>query len=87
MAISLLSNLMINMKQPTTVRDQFSTLEDMKAFREEYLPDMYDSFCLETGLKYRFNRSNPIDEITGKWRVIGEGGSADLELILYLMIK
>ena len=79
MAISLLSNLMINMKQPTTVRDQFSTLEDMKAFREEYLPDMYDSFCLETGLKYRFNRSNPIDEITGKWRVIGEGGSADLE--------
>src|SRR5574344_750098 len=80
MAISLLSNLMINMKQPTTVRDQFSTLEDMKSFREEYLPDMYDSFCLETGLKYRFNRSNPIDEITGKWRVIGEGGSSDLSL-------
>lgn len=78
MPISLLSNLMINMKQPTTVRDQFSTLEDMKSFREEYLPDMYDSFCLETGLKYRFNRSNPIDEITGKWRVIGEGGSSDL---------
>ena len=78
MAISLLSNLMINMKQPTTVRDQFSTLEDMKSFREEYLPDMYDSFCLETGLKYRFNRSNPIDEITGKWRVISEGGSSDL---------
>jgi len=78
MAISLLSNLMINMKQPTTVRDQFSTLEDMKTFREEYLPDMYDSFCLETGLKYRFNRSNPIDEITGKWRVIGEGGGGDL---------
>ena len=78
MPISLLSNLMINMKQPTTVRDQFSTLEDMKSFREEYLPDMYDSFCLETGLKYRFNRSNPIDEITGKWRVISEGGSSDL---------
>ena len=78
MAISLLSNLMINMKQPTTVRDQFSTLEDMKSFREEYLPDMYDSFCLETGLKYRFNRSNPTDEITGKWRVINEGGSSDL---------
>ena len=32
MAISLLSNLMINMKQPTTVRDQFSTVEDMKYF-------------------------------------------------------
>ena len=78
MPISLLSNLMINMKQPTTVRDQFSTLEDMKSFREEYLPDMYDSFCLETGLTYRFNRSNSIDPILGKWRVINDGGSSDL---------
>ena len=78
MSISLLSNLKINMKAQTNERDAFSTIADMKAFREEYLPDMYDSFCYETGLKYRFNRSNPIDEITGKWRVIGEGGSSDL---------
>lgn len=80
MAISLLSNLKINMKAQTNERDAFSTIADMKAFREEYLPDMYDSFCYETGLKYRFNRSNPIDEITGKWRVIGEGGGGDLSL-------
>lgn len=78
MSISLLSNLKINMKAQTNERDAFSTIADMKAFREEYLPDMYDSFCYETGLKYRFNRSNPIDEITGKWRVIGEGGGGDL---------
>ena len=78
MAISLLSNLKINMKAQTNERDAFSTIADMKAFREDYLPDMYDSFCYETGLKYRFNRSNTIDEITGKWRVIGEGGGGDL---------
>lgn len=78
MAISLLSNLKINMKAQTNERDAFSTIADMKAFREEYLPDMYDSFCYETGLKYRFNRSNSTDEILGKWRVIGEGGSGDL---------
>lgn len=78
MPISLLSNLKINMKAQTNERDAFSTIAEMKAFREEYLPDMYDSFCYETGLKYRFNRSNPIDEITGKWRVIGEGGGGDL---------
>ena len=78
MPISLLSNLKINMQAQSVERDAFSTIADMKAFREEYLPDMYDSFCYETGLKYRFNRSNPIDEILGKWRVIGEGGSSDL---------
>lgn len=78
MAISLLSNLKINMKAQTNERDAFSTIADMVAFREEYLPDMYDSFCYETGLKYRFNRSNSTDEILGKWRVINEGGSSDL---------
>lgn len=78
MAISLLSNLKINMKAQTNERDAFSTIADMVAFREDYLPDMYDSFCYETGLKYRFNRSNSTDEILGKWRVIGEGGSSDL---------
>lgn len=78
MPISLLSNLKINMKAQTNERDAFSTIADMVAFREEYLPDMYDSFCYETGLKYRFNRSNSTDEILGKWRVIGEGGSGDL---------
>ena len=78
MPISLLSNLKINIQAQSVERDAFSTIADMKAFREEYLPDMYDSFCYETGLKYRFNRSNPIDEILGKWRVIGEGGSSDL---------
>ena len=78
MAISLLSNLKINMKAQTNERDAFSTIADMKAFREEYLPDMYDSFCYETGLKYRFNRSNSTDETLGKWRVISEGGGGDL---------
>ena len=78
MPISLLSNLKINMKAQTNERDAFSTIADMVAFREEYLPDMYDSFCYETGLKYRFNRSNSTDEILGKWRVINEGGSSDL---------
>lgn len=78
MAISLLSNLKINMKAQTNERDAFSTIADMVAFREDYLPDMYDSFCYETGLKYRFNRSNSTDETLGKWRPIGEGGSSDL---------
>ena len=78
MAISLLSNLSINSQLPDVTRMQFDTIEDMKNYREQWLPQMYDSFCLEDSKKYRFNKSNSVDPITGKWRVISEGGSSDL---------
>ena len=78
MAISLLSNLSINSQLPDVTRMQFDTIEDMKNYREQWLPQMYDSFCLEDSKKYRFNKSNTEDPILGKWRVIGEGGSSDL---------
>ena len=78
MSISLLSNLSINSQLPDVTRMQFDTIEDMKNYREQWLPQMYDSFCLEDSKKYRFNKSNTEDPITGKWRVINEGGSSDL---------
>lgn len=78
MPISLLSNLSINSQLPDVTRMQFDTIEDMKNYREQWLPQMYDSFCLEDSKKYRFNKSNSVDPILGKWRVIGEGGSSDL---------
>ena len=78
MSISLLSNLSINSQLPDVTRMQFDTIEDMKNYREQWLPQMYDSFCLEDSKKYRFNKSNSIDPILGKWRVISEGGSSDL---------
>ena len=74
MAISLLSNLSINSQLPDVTRMQFDTIEDMKNYREQWLPAMYDSFCLEDGQKYRYNRSNVVDPVTGKWRVIAGGG-------------
>lgn len=80
MAISLLSNLSINSQLPDVTRMQFDTIEDMKNYREQWLPVMYDSFCLEDGRKYRYNRSNDVDPDTGKWRVIGEGGGGDPSL-------
>ena len=74
MAISLLSNLSINSQLPDVTRMQFDTIEDMKNYREQWLPAMYDSFCLEDGQKYRYNRSNEVDPVTGKWRIIAGGG-------------
>ena len=78
MAISLLSNLKINMKAQNVERDAFETIADMKAFSENYLPPIFDVYCYEDGKKYRYNASNEILEDTGKWRVIGEGGGGDL---------
>lgn len=77
MAISLLSNLSINMREQNVSRDAFETIADMAAFSENYLPDLYDSFCYEDGKKYRFSRSNTVDPVYGKWREI-TSGSGDL---------
>lgn len=80
MAISLLSNLSINMQEQNVSRDAFETIADMVAFSENYLPPMFDAYCYEDGRKYRYTRSNDVDPDTGKWRVIGEGGGGDPSL-------
>ena len=74
MAISMLDNISYLGKKFDTERSAFDTIEDMKDFNENYLPDLHDSFCLEDGQKYRYNRSNVVDPVTGKWRVIAGGG-------------
>lgn len=78
MAVSMLDNISYLGKKPDNVRSQFATIADMKAISENYLPDIYEAFCLEDGNKYRYNRSNSEDETTGKWRLVSDGGSADL---------
>lgn len=78
MSVSMLDNISYLGKKPDNARSQFDTIAEMAAFSENYLPDIYDAFNLEDGKKYRFNRSNDADETLGKWREIGEGGSADL---------
>ena len=74
MAISMLDNISYLGKKFDTERSAFASLEVMKDFNENYLPDIHDAFCLEDGQKYRYNRSNDVDPVTGKWRVIAGGG-------------
>lgn len=76
--ISILDQFDLRAKKQNFNRDAFETIADMKAFSENYLPPIFDAYCYEDGLKYRYNASNEVDETTGKWRVIGEGGSGDL---------
>ena len=76
--ISILDQFDLRAKKQNFTRDAFETIADMKAFSPNYLPPMFDAYCYENGLKYRYNVSNDEDPETGKWRVIGEGGGGDL---------
>lgn len=78
MAISLLDNMDYRGQKPNFSRDLFESIEDMKNFSENYLPDVFIAICKEDGLQYKYNRSNEIDETLGKWRPVENGGSADL---------
>ena len=78
MAISLLDNMSIKKKAPNVERDLFATVADMAAFNENYLPDVFECNVIEDGNRYRYNRSNIVDPVYGKWRVVESGAGAEL---------
>lgn len=78
MSISLLDNFDLRAKKPDTNRQLFNTIAEMAAFNENYLPDVYECNVVEDGNRYRFNRSNIVDETLGKWRLVESGGSSSL---------
>lgn len=78
MAISLLDNIAIKKKSPNVERDLFATIADMAAFNENYLPDVFECNVIEDGNRYRYNRTNIVDETLGRWRKVESGGGAEL---------
>ena len=75
--ISTLSGFDYRGQQPNFSRDMFTTVAEMVAFSENYLPDVFITHVVEDGKTYKYQRSNIDDADLGKWRVL-EGGSADL---------
>ena len=78
MAISLLDNIAIKKKSPNVERDLFATIADMAAYNENYLPDVFECNVIEDGNRYRYNRTNIVDETLGRWRVVESSGGAEL---------
>ena len=78
MAVSMLDNISYKGKKPDNVRSYFETIADMVAFSENYLPDVYITLCGEDNNQYKFVRSNEVDPILGKWRLLEGGGGSDL---------
>jgi hypothetical protein len=50
----------------------------MVAFSENYLPDVYITICGEDNNQYKFIRSNEVDPILGKWRLLEGSSGGDL---------
>ena len=82
MAISLGSNLALHTRLPLDDRTIMETIEEMKDYPENFLPDIAYCFVKEDGKMYVFNRENESTELTGKWRVLegSGGGAADIPI-------
>ena len=76
--ISTLSGFDYRGQQPNFSRDMFTTVAEMVAFSENYLPDVFIAHVVEDGKTYKYQRSNIEDADLGKWRELEGGGSADL---------
>ena len=77
MAISLGSNLALHTRLPLDDRTIMETIEEMKDYPENFLPDIAYCFVKEDGKMYVFNRDNESTELTGKWREYGSGVGTD----------
>lgn len=75
MAVSMLDNFNIRKSSPNVERDMFQTIADMKAYNENYLPQVFIATCVEDGCIYIFNKSNEVNPLTGKWRKFNGGSN------------
>ena len=59
-------------------RDSYATIAEMKAVRAKKMPSIFHATCEETGKLYIYNKTNPDDEILGKWREVSGSGASDI---------
>ena len=59
-------------------RDSYATLVEMKAVKAKKMPSIFHATCEETGKLYIYNKTNPDDEILGKWREVSGSGASDI---------
>lgn len=83
MALNIWDNFDYRGKNPLDKRMLFDTIAAMKNYNENYLPDITLAFNKEDGKMYVFNRTNDVDETTGKWREFegGEWESIQVEVL------
>lgn len=74
--VSIGNGYKLNKRQLLDGRQEYNTLEDMKAAKDMQMPQMILGFCLEDEQVYLYKKSNTKDPVLGKWRPL----SVDVEL-------
>ena len=78
MGINLTSNFSPKTPEFLDDRQSFKTLEEMRNYDVNLLPEGFETYCVETNKKYKFLSSNSIDTNLGKWRVVEGSGSTEV---------
>lgn len=69
MSLGIGDNFNYSGRKPNFSRDSFATLSTLKAVRDSDMDDGHLAYCAEDKRTYKFDSSNAVDPITGKWRV------------------
>ena len=54
---------------PSFTRDQVSLISDLLGLSDNDYPDIYYIYCLEDRKRYKFDKNNSVDHLTGKCRL------------------
>ena len=68
MAIVLQENIDIKGRYPDVARQEYATLADLKAVRDNRMPEMYLAYCVENHTYYCYSQTNDVDPVTGRWK-------------------
>lgn len=80
MAIKFGDSIGMTTRKQNVERDAFETIEDMKNYRELFLPPIFHAMCEEDGCMYIYNVNNEVNPTTGKWRKFTGGGGGGVSL-------
>lgn len=79
MAIKTGDNFLYRGKKPLDSRDSFDTILAMTTFAESSIDEGHISYVKETDKYYKFNSTNDVDIMLGKWREYNGGGGSSTD--------
>lgn len=79
MAIQVASNFLLKSRNFLDARQSFDTILAMTSFSKKSVPEGFITYCKETDKYYKFNSTNSVDSVLGKWReyTVGGGSATD----------
>lgn len=68
--IQIIDSFDLKSRRPNFTRDQFETMDSMKAVADSDIDDGHIAFCVQTNKTYIYHASNEYTAATGKWRIL-----------------